>query len=321
MEKRRKPTARAFNARRICFSAGVYAKCPLHVTGSVIEGVWYGMERLGMRAGAHILEPSMGIGHFFGLMPASLYPGTKRTGVELDSISARIASTLYPDSNIRAKAFEDSSLPNDFFDAAVGNIPFGNYPVSDPAYKRTPCLSRTIHDYFLAKSVDLVRPGGIVALITSRFSLDKQDATVRKHLADRAVLLGAVRLPSSTFRENAGTDVTTDIVFLQKRSGHGMRRRSRGPVSPLLKPQGAIEMNEYFARHREMMLGQMGVERGQYASPTPYLEGKFDPEGLRKIIDRLPANVFGERQTRGPVQTLPGPSRPLDVEKSRTVDW
>jgi N12 class adenine-specific DNA methylase len=286
-----------------------------YTSPAVIEGVWYGMERLGIRAGAHILEPAMGIGHFFGLMPAGLYPGTKRTGVELDSISARIASTLYPDSNIRAKAFEDSSLPNDFFDAAVGNIPFGNYPVSDPAYKRTPYLSRTIHDYFLAKSVDLLKPGGIVALITSRFSLDKQDATVRKHLADRAVLLGAVRLPSSTFRENAGTDVTTDIVFLQKRSVHG-----HAPEEPwtglatVETPQGAIEINEYFARHPEMMLGQMGIERGQYASPTPYLEGKFDPEGLRKIIDRLPANVFGDRHARGPVHTLPVPSRPLDVE-------
>ena len=126
------------------------------------------MERFGLQTGAQILEPSMGVGHFFGMMPEGLYPDTMRTGVELDSVSARIAAKLYPDSSIQAKAFEDTPLPKDFFDAAIGNIPFGNYPVYDPAYSRSPQLTRSIHDYFLAKTMDVVRPGGVVALITSR---------------------------------------------------------------------------------------------------------------------------------------------------------
>src|SRR5581483_7816686 len=184
----------------------------------VIQAIWKGLERLGFAAGGHVLEPSMGVGHFFGLMPEALQQGARRTGVELDAITARIAAKLYPDSVVHGKAFEDTPLPKDFFDAAVGNIPFGNYPVFDPAYRRTPQLTRGIHDYFLTKSVDVVRPGGLIALITSRYTMDKQDSAVREHLADGAILLGAIRLPNTAFKANAGTDVTTDILFLQKRS-------------------------------------------------------------------------------------------------------
>ena len=147
------------------------------------------MQRFGLRPGAQILEPSMGVGHFFGLMPDELLTGSRRTGVELDSVTARIAKCLYPDSTLFAKGFEDTPLPDNFFDAVIGNIPFGNYAVHDPAYRRTPALTRTIHDYFLAKSLDKVRPGGVLALITSRYTMDKQDATIRRHLAERADLI------------------------------------------------------------------------------------------------------------------------------------
>ena len=222
---------------------------------------------------AHILEPSMGVGHFFGLMPESLYPGTRRTGVELDSITARIAAKLYPDSNVHGKALEDTTLPKDFFDAAVGNIPFGNYPVFDPAYRRSPQLTRGIHDYFLAKSLDVVRPGGLIALITSRYTMDKQDSAVRRHLADGAVLLGAIRLPNTTFKANAGTDVTTDILFLQKRSGTVQQEGERWTeLAPIDTPDGTLQINEYFVRHPEMMLGRMGLESAQYGA-TPALIG------------------------------------------------
>jgi hypothetical protein len=139
-----------------------------YTSPAVVQAIWQAMERFGLQTGAQILEPSMGVGHFFGMMPEGLYPDTMRTGVELDSVSARIAAKLYPDSSIQAKAFEDTPLPKDFFDAAIGNIPFGNYPVYDPAYSRSPQLTRSIHDYFLAKTMDVVRPGGVVALITSR---------------------------------------------------------------------------------------------------------------------------------------------------------
>ena len=179
----------------------------------VISGVWEALERLGVEAGTQVLEPSMGVGHFFGLMPEALAPGARRTGVELDSLTARIAQRLYPDATIFAKGFEETPLPDNFFDAVVGNIPFGNYPVFDPAYRGSPAVTRAIHDYFFAKSLDKARAGGVVALITSRYTMDKQDATIRQYLAERANLIGAIRLPNTAFKANAGTEVTTDILF------------------------------------------------------------------------------------------------------------
>src|SRR5262249_26548355 len=149
--------------------------------------------------------------------------GCRRTGIELDSITARIAARLYPDSRIFARGFEDVDLPENYFDAVVGNIPFGNYPVFDPAYKNA-TVTRTIHDYFLAKCVDKLRPGGVMAVITPRYSMDKQDATIRRYLGERADLVGAMRLPNTAFKANAGTEVTTDILFLQKREPGAMQR-------------------------------------------------------------------------------------------------
>jgi N12 class adenine-specific DNA methylase len=267
-----------------------------YTSPEVIAAVWQAMTQLGLKAGTHILEPSAGVGHFFGLMPENMYAGTRRTGVELDSITARIAAKLYPDSNIQEKAFENTRLPKNFFDAAVGNIPFGNYPVFDPEYRKTPHLTRAIHDYFLTKCLDVVRPGGVIALITSRFTMDKQDGSVRKHLAESAVLLGAIRLPSGTFKANAGTDVTTDILFLQKRPAPQVEKQQPWTELGTMETQdGPVQLNEYFIRHPEMMLGHMSIERGQYGTPTPFLAGNFDRAALAEAISRLPIGVYVER--------------------------
>jgi Eco57I restriction-modification methylase len=185
---------------------------------AVIEAIWKAILQFGAASPAKILEPALGIGHFFGLMPQSLERNAVRVGIELDSISARIAHLLYPDSNIREAAFEAVSLPNSFFDVVVGNVPFGNYPVYDPQYARHAALTRSIHDYFVARSVDLVRPGGLVALITSRYTLDKQNSAIREYIASKADLIAAIRLPNTTFKANAGTEVTTDVLFLQRRT-------------------------------------------------------------------------------------------------------
>jgi N12 class adenine-specific DNA methylase len=264
-----------------------------YTSPEVIVAVWRAMERFGLQSGATILEPSAGVGHFFGFMPEHLYLGCKRTGVELDSITGRIAASLYPDSMIHQKAFEATPFPKNFFDAAIGNIPFGNYSVFDPSYSRTPRLTRTIHDYFLAKTMDLVRPGGVVALITSRFTMDKQDPTVRTYLADRASLLGAIRLPNTAFKNNAGTSVTTDILFLQK---HGHEKpwteQAWRRLGPIQTNRGQIEINEYFVLHPEMMLGRMEMDHGQYGAPSPELVGELDSGALLKAISNLPVNVF-----------------------------
>ena len=219
--------------------------------------------------------------------------------IRLRRVSPR-SSTRTPMFTVRLS--KTLALPKDFFDAAVGNIPFGNYPVFDPAYRRTPQLTRGIHDYFLAKSLDVVRPGGLIALITSRYTMDKQDSTVRCHLADGAVLLGALRLPNTAFRANAGTDVTTDILFLQKRSAGKQQDGERWTeLAPIDTPDGTLQINEYFVRHPEMMLGRMGLESAQYGA-APALIGSLEPEILANAISRLPAAIYtsAERQTPAP---------------------
>ncbi|MDQ6733460.1 MAG: DEAD/DEAH box helicase family protein, partial [Nitrospirota bacterium] len=272
-----------------------------YTSPEVVHAIWQAMERFGLKPGAQILEPSMGVGHFFGMMPESLYPGTRRTGVELDSTTARIAAALYPDSSVHAKGFEDTPIPKNFFDAAVGNIPFGNYPVFDPAYRRSPHLTRSIHDYFLTKTLDVVRPGGVIALITSRYTMDKEDAAVRRHLSDEATLLGALRLPNAAFKANAGTEVTTDILFLQKRSPEmSPAGESWIELKSIETIDGPVEINEYFARHPEMMLGRMGIESGQYGT-APALIGTLEPDALQRAVSLLPAAVYRDRERQTPV--------------------
>jgi N12 class adenine-specific DNA methylase len=287
----------------------------------VIEALWLAMERFGLDAGANILEPSMGVGHFFGLMPESLLPGCRRTGVELDGITARIAKQLYPDATIFAKGFEETRLPDNFFDAVIGNIPFGNYPVHDPAYKNSP-VTRTIHDYFLAKSLDKLRTGGVMALITSRYTMDKQDSTIRRYLSDRADLVGAIRLPNTAFKANAGTEVTTDILFLQKRvPGSATPKEEWRDLASIDTPDGAVAVNEYFARHPQMMLGTMRLEGTMYRDREPTLTGELKPELLQRAISALPENIYAARNTLPDRARPPPESNSLaDIDSSDVKD-
>lgn len=271
-----------------------------YTSPEVIKGMWAAAQHLGIKPESTVLEPSMGIGHFFGLQPNELMPA-RRAGVELDTTTGQIAKLLYPDSNVQVSGFERTSLPNNFFDIAVGNVPFGNFGVHDPAYKRTPMVTRSIHDYFFAKALDKVRPGGVVAFVTSSFSMDKNDPAMRKYLADRANLLGAIRLPGGSqgaFAKNAGTEVTTDIIFLQKRQPQtpatGEAWASLAPVAGLDsngKP-AEIMVNEYYTRHPEMMLGQMAMAGTMYGpEKSKVLLGEMTPEKLAAAVVSLPKGV------------------------------
>jgi hypothetical protein len=269
----------------------------------VIEAIWIGLHHIGIGKGAQILEPSMGVGHFFGLMPVSIQGG-HWTGVELDSITARIAKKLYPDATIFAKGFEETPLPDNYFDVIVGNVPFGDVPVHDPTMKRQ--LTRAIHDYFFAKSLEKVRPGGVMVLITSRYTMDKQTDTIRRHLAEHADLLGAIRLPNTAFKSNAGTEVTTDILFLRKRApGEQPSGHVWCGLETIDSPNGPLAVNEYYARHPEMMLGTMKLQGTMYSAGEPTLEGELTPELLRRAVEVLPAGAYIPRdEARGPPPAL-----------------
>ena len=226
-----------------------------YTSPTVIRGIYDAVERMGFRTG-NILEPSMGVGNFFGMLPESM-ADSRLYGVELDSITGRIAQKLYPEANIKVAGFETTDR-RDFYDLAVGNVPFGNYKVNDKAYNK---LNFSIHNYFFAKAIDQVRPGGVVAFVTSRYTMDSKDSTARKHMAERADLLGAIRLPNNTFRANAGTDVVSDIIFLQKRD----RPIDHEPDWVQLgKTEDGFAINQYFADRPEMVLGVLSTESTQY---------------------------------------------------------
>ena len=226
-----------------------------YTSPTVIRAVYEAVEQMGFRTG-NILEPSMGVGNFFGMLPESM-AGSRLYGVELDSISGRIAKQLYPKADITVAGFETTDR-RDFYDLAIGNVPFGQYQVNDKAYNK---LGFNIHNYFFAKALDQVRPGGVVAFVTSRYTMDAKDSTVRRYLAQRAELLGAIRLPNNAFRANAGTDVVSDILFLQKRD-------RPLDIAPDWTQTGRTEegftVNQYFLDHPEMVLGRPTAESTQY---------------------------------------------------------
>ena len=225
---------------------------------TVIEGMYQALEQMGVHPDT-VLEPAMGVGNFFGLMPESMQNATLM-GVELDSITGRLAKQLYPQANITVDGFERVNLPDNSIDLAVGNVPFGSYKLADPRYNKQNLL---IHDYFFVKTLDKVRPGGIVAFITSKGTLDKQDSTVREYLAQRADLLGAVRLPNNAFSRNAGTDVTTDILFLQKRA---QPPEQVPDWVHLGQTADGIPINRYFETHPDMVLGTMAWDKSMYGN-------------------------------------------------------
>ena len=252
-----------------------------YTSPTVIRGIYNAVERMGFRSG-NILEPSMGVGNFFGMLPDSM-ADSRLYGVELDSITGRIAKKLYPQADITVAGFETTDR-RDFYDLAVGNVPFGQYKVNDKAYNK---LGFSIHNYFFAKAIDQVRPGGIVAFVTSRYTMDSKDSTARKHMAERADLLGAIRLPNNAFRANAGTEVVSDIIFLQKRD-------RPADIEPdwvqLGKTEDGFAINQYFVDHPEMVLGELTTESTQYGREeltVAPLEGTSLADQLAEAVQHI----------------------------------
>ena len=250
----------------------------------VITAIYKAMEQMGFKEG-NLLEPSCGIGNFIGMLPDAMQ-NSKIYGVELDTISAGIAQQLYQKTTIAAQGFEETNLPDSFFDGVVGNVPFGDFKVSDKRYDKHKFL---IHDYFFAKSLDKLRPGGVMALVTSKGTMDKENSTVRKYIAQRAELLGAIRLPNNTFKGNAGTEVVSDILILQKRD-------RLIDIEPdwihLDTDENGIKMNSYFVQHPEMILGEMKMVSGRFgmeATCVPY-----ENADLAAQLDEAVANIHGE---------------------------
>ena len=249
----------------------------------VIRSMYKALENMGLKTG-NILEPSCGVGNFIGMLPDSL-EDCKLYGVELDSISGRIARQLYQKSTVAVQGYEDTNLPNSFFDVAVGNVPFGDFKVLDKKYDKHKFL---IHDYFFAKTLDKVRPGGVIAFITSKGTLDKENPSVRKYIAQRADLLGAIRLPNNTFKANAGTEVTSDIIFLQKRD-------SITDIEPdwvyLGENDDGIKMNQYFIDNPEMILGNMEMISTRFGYDSACIS---DGENLEDKLERTISNIHAE---------------------------
>ena len=250
----------------------------------VIRAIYDAVERMGFQSG-NILEPSMGVGNFFGMLPDSMQD-SRLYGVELDSITGRIAKKLYPQADITVAGFETTDR-RDFYDLAVGNVPFGQYKVNDKAYNK---LGFSIHNYFFAKAIDQVRPGGVVAFVTSRYTMDSKDSTARKHMAERADLLGAIRLPNNAFRANAGTDVVSDIIFLQKRD----RPIDHEPDWVQLgKTEDGFAINQYFVDHSEMILGVLSTESTQYGREeltVAPIEGASLADQLAEAVQHIEGN-------------------------------
>ena len=302
------------------YAAAAHSALNAHFTSPpVIKAMWKAVERLGFKGG-RVLEPSAGSGSFFGFQPEGTTQRSKRTAVELDKLTGGLLKNLYPNATVHVKGFQDTHLADNFFDLAISNVPFGNYPVHDPEYQQSGrgWLTKAIHNYFFAKTLDKTRPGGIVAFITSHHTMDAPSAKrFREYLSEQADFLGAVRLPNDAFKETAGTAVTTDIIFLQKKDPEFERLHPRGEggrfvekwdaTGPMVVPNGnaddedeeggvrSVQVNEYFLAHPEMMLGQMGVGSGygQMSADETGMksDGRDLEESLNASLATLPENV------------------------------
>ena len=277
-----------------------------YTSPTVIRAIYEAVEQMGFRTG-NILEPSCGVGNFFGMLPESM-AGSRLYGVELDSISGRIAQQLYPKANITVAGFETTNR-RDFYDLAIGNVPFGQYQVNDKAYNK---LGFNIHNYFFAKALDQVRPGGVVAFVTSRYTMDAKDSTVRRYLAQRAELLGAIRLPNNAFRANAGTDVVSDILFLQKRD-------RPLDIAPDWTQTGRTEegftVNQYFLDHPEMVLGRPTAESTQYGKQD-YTVAPIEGLELADQLHNAVQHIHGTYQEAA----LPELGEGEDIDESLPAD-
>ena len=270
----------------------------------VIRSIYAALRQMGFKQG-NILEPSCGIGNFLGMLPESM-SGSKLYGVELDDLSGRIARQLYQRSSIAVQGFEKTAFPDNFFDVAIGNVPFGQFHVADKRYDR---LNFPIHEYFIAKSMDQVRPGGVVAFVTSSFTMDKQTASARKYIAQRAELLGAIRLPNNAFKAAAGTEVVSDILFLQKRD-------RMVDIEPewvhLAESEDGIQMNRYFLDHPDMVLGEMKMVSGPFG-PTPTCE-PYPEQPLEALLAEAVQNIHGEITAYDREEELEGEDHSIEAD-------
>ena len=270
----------------------------------VIRSIYAALRQMGFKQG-NILEPSCGIGNFLGMLPESM-SGSKLYGVELDDLSGRIARQLYQRSSIAVQGFEKTAFPDNFFDVAIGNVPFGQFHVADKRYDR---LNFPIHEYFIAKSMDQVRPGGVVAFVTSSFTMDKQTASARKYIAQRAELLGAIRLPNNAFKAAAGTEVVSDILFLQKRD-------RMVDIEPewvhLAESEDGIQMNRYFLDHPDMVLGEMKMVSGPFG-PTPTCE-PYPEQPLEALLAEAVQNIHGEIAAYDREEELEGEDHSIEAD-------
>ena len=264
-----------------------------YTSPTVIKAIYQAVENMGFRTG-NVLEPSCGIGNFFGLVPESM-KDSKLFGVELDSITGRIAQQLYQQNSIAVQGFEDTELPDSFFDLAIGNVPFGSYSLHDKRYDKHHFL---IHDYFFARTLDKVRPGGLIAFVTSKGTMDKQNPNVRKYIAERAELIGAIRLPNNAFYANAGTKVTTDVIFLQKREkliDVSMPEADSGlEWLHLGQTENGVPINQYFIDHPEMVLGEMAFDDMMYGNAKETTCKPFEDESLSDLLAEAVQNLHAE---------------------------
>lgn len=256
----------------------------------VIDGIYAALNRFGVKGNNRILEPSMGTGNFFGFMQKEIADGSRLYGVELDNLTGRIAAKLYPQANVQIKGFEDTSFPNDKFDIVVGNVPFGGYGVADSDYNR---YNFRVHDYFLAKSIDKVKPNGIVAIVTSKGTMDKLNPSARKYVAERAELVGAIRLPNTAFKQTAGTEAVADILFFRKREEKLIELSNVDWLGTGNTEEG-YEINNYFIKHPEMVLGTLAEEVGLYGGNdiTVKPDGRELSEAIAEALNNLPKDFY-----------------------------
>ena len=270
----------------------------------VIRGIYAALGQMGFTQG-NILEPACGIGNFLGMLPESM-SGSKLYGVEMDDLSGRIARQLYQKSSIAVQGYEKTAFPDNFFDVAIGNVPFGQFHVADKRYDR---LNFPIHEYFIAKALDQVRPGGVIAVVTSSYTMDKRTASARKYIAQRAELLGAIRLPNNTFKAAAGTEVVSDILFLQK-------RERMVDIEPewvhLATNEDGIQMNSYFIDHPDMILGEMKMVSGPFG-PTPTCES-YPEQPLEALLAEAVQNIHGEIPAYDREEELEGEDHSIEAD-------
>ena len=262
-----------------------------YTSKTVIDGIYKALTRFGVKGNNRILEPAMGTGNFFGFMPQEIADGAKLYGVELDRVTGKIATKLYPQAKIQIKGFEETAFQDNSFDLMVTNVPFGGYTVFDPDYNK---YNFYIHDYFIAKGIDKIKPNGLMAVITSKGTMDKQNPSIRKYIADRAELVGAVRLPNTAFKQTANTEVVTDILFFRKREERINATIENTEWLATGKTEEGFEVNNYYIAHPEMVLGTLAKETGLYGAEdiTVKPDGRDLSEAINTAISRLPQDFY-----------------------------